>query len=267
MNLQEFANLHLPVLEADEVRFNVQIAVLTAAAKNPPAGFQYWSLGASGHCAIQSPERSILLCALDRDECRQLARETSNAAYPGVMGSDETANWFVEEAVSAGVIFGKMTSMRIHVLTDRPRYPNTEGSPRAVTEGDAQLLFEWMLEFRREAVPNAPPVRREDIEKGACSGRYLFWTVRDRPVSVAAITRRLPSVAAIGAVYTPPDQRSRGYAGSATAALSDRIFAEGRRSACLYTDLSNPYSNRCYQKIGFKPYCDSWDFKRAVSQA
>jgi len=36
--------------------------------------------------------------------------------------------------------------------------------------------------------------------------------------------------------------------GSATAALSERIFAEGKSAACLYTDLSNIYSNRCYAR-------------------
>jgi len=43
----------------------------------------------------------------------------------------------------------------------------------------------------------------------------------------------------------------------------DAIFAEGYATACLYTDLSNPYSNRCYAKLGFTPVCDSWVYRRA----
>jgi predicted GNAT family acetyltransferase len=42
-----------------------------------------------------------------------------------------------------------------------------------------------------------------------------------------------------------------------TAATVDSIFAEGRTMACLYSDLRNPASNRCYAKIGFKPVCRS----------
>ena len=68
--------------------------------------------------------------------------------------------------------------------------------------------------------------------------------------------------AAISAVYTPPAQRGRGYAGSVTAAVAERIFAEGKAAACLYTDLRNPASNRCYAKIGFKPVCDAWHYAR-----
>jgi RimJ/RimL family protein N-acetyltransferase len=262
MNFQEFSLYHLPALEADEVRFNVQAAVLAAAVKDFPAGFQYWTLGAPGHCAIKSPGRSILLGALDREECQHLARETAALDYQGVLGSDETANWFAEEAVLSGITFHEITSQRIYALTEPPLYPGAEGSPRPVTAADAQLLFEWITEFHREAVPHDPPPSRGSIENAAASGRYLFWTVSGEPVSLAAIVRRLRTVAAIGAVFTPLEKRGRGYAGSATAALCERIFAEGKSAACLYTDLSNPYSNRCYAKIGFKPYCDSWHYLR-----
>jgi predicted GNAT family acetyltransferase len=77
----------------------------------------------------------------------------------------------------------------------------------------------------------------------------------------------LSNSAAIAGVYTPPELRGRGYAGSATAAVVELIYAKGRKSACLYTDLRNPASNRCYEKIGFKPYCESWFFPQKESPA
>jgi predicted GNAT family acetyltransferase len=100
--------------------------------------------------------------------------------------------------------------------------------------------------------------------RAIASGNYLFWTVNGEPVSMAAIVRQTKNAAAIGAVYTPPAHRGRGYAGSITAALSERIFAGGTCIACLYTDLNNPYSNRCYAKIGFKPHCDSLLYLRPL---
>ncbi len=72
---------------------------------------------------------------------------------------------------------------------------------------------------------------------------------------MAALARATRNAAAIGLVYTPPDLRARGHAGSVTAALTEHIFASGMTTACLFTDLRNPYSNRCYAKIGFKPVC------------
>ena len=206
-----------------------------------------------------------MLGALDRNECQQLARETKDLAYPGVVGSGDTAGWFVEEARSLGIAFNEGEPLRIHALANSPRYPGAEGSPRTVTTEvkDATLLFEWMAQFHREAVPHDPPPQREFISrKAAASGRYLFWIAGGQPVSVAAMVRGLRTVAGIGSVFTPVEKRGRGYAGSVTAALCERIFAEGMSAACLYTDLRNPYSNRCYAKVGFKPYCDSWDYLR-----
>jgi hypothetical protein len=115
MQFLEFAQFHLPALEADEVRFNIQIFLITAAMNDFPAGLQYWTLGDPGHCAIQHPGHAILLGALHRDECYRLARETEKLHYPGVVGSDDTANWFVEQAKSSGITFGK------HIPPTRPR--------------------------------------------------------------------------------------------------------------------------------------------------
>jgi len=86
--------------------------------------------------------------------------------------------------------------------------------------------------------------------------------VDNEPVSMAGIVRRTRHAAAIAGVYTPRALRGRGYAGAVTAACVERIFAEGRTAACLYTDLRNPMSNRCYAKIGFQPVCASFHFER-----
>jgi len=106
MDLQEFAQFHLPALEADEIRFNVQIAIISAAVEQPPPGFSYWTLGAPGHCAIKSPGRAILLGKLDRTECQELAKITHGLDCPGVVGADETARWFAEHATAIGAKFG-----------------------------------------------------------------------------------------------------------------------------------------------------------------
>jgi hypothetical protein len=252
--------MHLPALETDEVRFNMLIAALTAAVASTPAGFAYWTLGAPGHCAIRSPGRPILLGNLDKAECRRLAEDTIHDDHAGVVGADDTAHWFVERARSAGMRFETAIPQRLHVLAELPRHPMAAGSARGVTAEDAPLLYDWLTAFHQEAVPHDPPIMKEHADKAAESGRYLFWTIDGQPVSMAAISRRLKQTAAIAPVYTPPHLRGCGHAGSVTAAVVESIFAEGRTTACLYTDLRNPMSNRCYARIGFKPYSDSWHY-------
>jgi predicted GNAT family acetyltransferase len=140
-----------------------------------------------------------------------------------VVGADDTAHWFAEHAVSLGAKLGQPIPQRIHVLSHPPRYPQAAGSARPATADDASLLHAWLSAFRREATPHDPPPSREDAEKAAHSGRFLLWTVDGEPVAMAAVNRSLRHTGAIGAVYTPPEHRGRGYAGSVTAAVADRI--------------------------------------------
>ena len=262
MNLEAFAELHATALEADEVRFNLQVAVLAMVLKECPPGFRTWTLGAPGHCAFQWPGRAILLGNLDQGECEDLARKAAAIDYQGVVGSDDMPRWFVEQAVALGAQFEEPIPQSIQVIRTAPHTPNVPGEARDIGVADAPLLFEWLVAFQREAVPHDPPPVRANAEKVAASGRFLFWMVEGVPVSMAAVTRRLRATGAIAPVYTPVEHRGRGYAGAVTAAVVDKLFAEGKTAVCLYTDLRNPMSNRCYARIGFTRHCDSWHYLR-----
>ena len=65
----------------------------------------------------------------------------------------------------------------------------------------------------------------------------------------------------IGAVYTPPELRRRGYASALVAAVSQAELDRGRRWCFLFTDLANPTSNRIYQAIGYRPIRDIQMFR------
>ena len=208
----------------------------------------------------------IILGDLDRMQCRNFAELTADITYPGVIGTEDTALWFVERAIELGIVFDDPIPQQIHAIRGPPTYPSTPGHARAVDVADVSLFADWLTAFFREAVPHDPIPAREVLEKHAGSGQYLFWIDNRQPVSMAGIVRRTRSVAAIGGVYTPLSLRGRGYAGSATAALVEHIYAEGKQTACLYVDLRNPFSNRCYAKIGFEPYCRAWHIPRRTGE-
>jgi RimJ/RimL family protein N-acetyltransferase len=263
MNLAEFIAMHEPALEANEVRHNLMLGLLDSARRGRFPDLRTWSLGSPGACAIQtSADRGILLGELDRPPSRALAEDLQHVNYPGVAGTDRAPGWFVERAIELGARFEEPLAQRVHAIGDPPIYPACPGEARPVMESDIDLLAAWMEEFRQEAVPHDPPYARSHIQ--TAMDRYLFWVVAGEPVAMAGIARRTRSTAAIAPVYTPPQHRNRGYAGAATAAVVDRVYAEGRRAACLYTSLDNPASNRCYAKIGFRPVCDAWVYRRTV---
>jgi RimJ/RimL family protein N-acetyltransferase len=257
----------LPALEQDEVRHNLILANLGRLALDPSPNLRCWTLGPTGACAVQTPGYPIVLGELNQAQCRTLAEETRDLDYPGVVGPDQTALWFAEHAVALGLRFDDPIPQQIHVLRDKPSYPGAPGYSRLVVPDDADLFAEWSIAFLREAVPHDPVPDRELLKRSALHGHSLLWIVNSEPVSTATIGRRTRQTAAINRVYTPPHLRGRGYAGSVTAALVERIFEEGRNAACLYTDLRNPSSNHCYAKIGFKPACPSWHFPRGQAAA
>jgi predicted GNAT family acetyltransferase len=262
MEPAEFTAYHDDVLATDEVRHGVILSMLMQACRGTLDGFMHWTLGGPGQCAVTAARRSLFLGALDESQCRTLAELTAHVDYLGVIGADSTANWLVARAVQLGLRFHDPVPQQIHSISVTPRYPGAPGHSRPVAAQDSTLFVDWMLAFHREAVPHDPPQAREELERIAAGDRFTFWIDKGQPVSMAGIVRRLRNSAAITGVYTPPELRGRGYAGAVTAAVVERIYAEGRKTACLYTDLRNPFSNRCYARIGFKPVCASMQFHR-----
>ena len=263
MELQEFVEFHRPALERDEARYNLILGLLGRMLETGQANVRLWTIGAPGECAMQTPGYPLILGQLTAAQCQAFAEATLNLDYPGVVGLDPIVPLFVERANELGVKFKETIPQTIQALQCRPIYPNVSGTARVVGHGDVALFSEWLLAFFREVVPHEPVPSRDRLESTATAGNYQFWVVDGEPVAMAGIVRRSRHAAAIAGVYTPPALRNRGYGGAATAAAAEAAFAEGRTAACLYTDLRNPASNRCYAKIGFKPVCRAWHYLRA----
>ena len=122
--------------------------------------------------------------------------------------------------------------------------------------------MDWLDGFYREAVQESPDlarVRRQvDLymrEDSKLRG-LMIWEKHGVPVSMAGYAGPTPNGIRVGAVFTPPEQRKRGYASAVTAGLSQHLLGVGYQFCFLFTDLLNPTSNNIYQQIGYKPVCD-----------
>jgi RimJ/RimL family protein N-acetyltransferase len=268
MDEAQFNALHIPALERNEVRHNLLLGLMLQPSPDPAGETRRWTLGRPGACALQTKaKRSIILGDLDESACHALAGAVYGSVFAGAVGPESTAHWFVARSTELGLSFRDPEPLMIHELREPPLYPGADGRARRATADDFGLIFEWMTAFRAEAVPNDPPVTEENVARKVKERVILLWETGCEVVSMASVNRETRNVAAIGPVYTPAIFRGRGYAGSVTAALTDHIFASGKTAACLYTDLHNPYSNRCYAKIGFKPVCPSWHYHRIEPRA
>jgi len=65
------------------------------------------------------------------------------------------------------------------------------------------------------------------------------------------VTRPTQNGIAIACVYTPQEHRKNGYAAALVAQTSQRMLDAGKKFCMLYTDATNPTSNRVYQRIGY----------------
>ncbi len=83
------------------------------------------------------------------------------------------------------------------------------------------------------------------------SQTLFVW--RNAENKIVALTSKgtIEEYSKISSVYTLPTERRKGYAMNLVHGVSRIIIEEGL-TPILYTDGSNPASNECYKKIGFK---------------
>jgi Predicted acetyltransferase len=134
------------------------------------------------------------------------------------------------------------------------------GEMRVATHEELPLVFQWSKAFIEEAMPADKRTDKEWQDFAelviARQGAHL-WYVNGKPVAQAVWSRPTRNGVSISGVYTPPELRKRGYASAVVAALSQKMLEQGRRFCVLYTDASNPTSNKIYQNIGYREVCES----------
>jgi hypothetical protein len=158
-------------------------------------------------------------------------------------------------------------SEALHVLeqvVDPPR--PAAGELRLAREDERGLIVEWAKGFGVDSGIDTAELQAAEtmVALRLDRGRMLVWDDHG-PVSMAGVNQAVAGVVRIGPVYTPSEQRRRGYASSLVAAVSRRALAEGASSCMLYTDLANPTSNKIYADVGFRRVGD-WEehlFERA----
>ena len=131
---------------------------------------------------------------------------------------------------------------------------------------ELSLLGEWHAAFNDEVFadarsPESDLRARQWIRAIHDERRDIVATVEDKPVSYCAITGSLDDEINIGAVYTPPELRGRGYAQCAVAGIVRDAARDGVTRACLTAIKDNPASLRTYTALGFQPAHD-WTITR-----
>jgi GNAT superfamily N-acetyltransferase len=213
--------------------------------------------------AVMTPPWNVVLsCTDDPSDVPALAADldTFGVAVPGTTGPVDAARAFAAAWCPAHRLRSRLAvSERIYQLERVIPPVGVTGAVRVANLADREVLVEWVDAFLAEALERRTPEEAAvlvDRSFHAGTRTWYLWEDGGRPVSVAASAGPTPNGIRIGPVYTPPDLRRRGYASAATAAASQAELDTGRRFVFLFTDLSNPTSNKIYQQIGYAPVID-----------
>jgi len=218
--------------------------------------------------AVMTPPMPLTLYAtankLDANAINCLLDGIADLHLPGVVTEKALAECFAKAYTArTGMTFEVKTNQRIYELTEvNPAVPQI-GTMRLVEERDLPFLPFWLetffaiVEHGQSATTMKIPADIEYVQHQISAKNLYVLEVDSVPVSLAGLSREMETVVGVGRVYTPPYFRGKGYASSCVAQLSQLALDKGFKKCVLYTDLSYPTSNSIYQKIGYKPICDS----------
>ena len=257
---QEFAEHAGVLLARRPVEHNVLATVVGALESGESTSaplFAWVEAGESGEvsaAALRTPPRRLLASTMSAEAADALMAKLLEVdpELPGVNGPEPAASHLAGawRRCTGGIVEPRM-SQRIYRLAhvDEPRQ-RPAGHPRLADPSDRDLLVRWMGAFSAElGDPRADAERA--VDRRLREGRLFLWD-DGRVVSMVGTFPPVAGVVRLGPVYTPSEERRRGYATALVAEVSRRALAAGASRCMLYADLANPISNSIYQAVGYR---------------
>ncbi len=263
LNGSQFHALIEKFLLKSEAENNLFIGILGSLARNasPVPDPNWYFVVESREKVIEgagmiTPPNRIILTSMPAEATQALARHVLESGAPlcGVIGPAKTTTHFSQalEGSTAGNSHvrhrqGVYAATRVAPPSEAPR----GGILRPAHPAEEGLIDQWGSEFIRETGIDASDSKKL-AERLIRSQQVFVWVHEGTPRTMAAWSGPTPHGVRINLVYTPPPERGHGWASHAVAALTQKLFDEGKRFCFLFTDLANPTSNRIYQRIGYQ---------------
>lgn len=145
-----------------------------------------------------------------------------------------------------------------HMLYQCERVMPAPGVPGTLVRAqpvNIERHVDWETAFAVDI--DAPDNQRERslvegrVRRWLDAGVLFDWKVKDKAAAHGVVLPIGSAGARVLAIYTPPENRGRGYAQAMTAALTQRALDEGRWCT-LFTDADNPITNKIYPRVGYR---------------
>ncbi|MBX3143812.1 MAG: GNAT family N-acetyltransferase [Trueperaceae bacterium] len=268
-----FVDLVKPYLAQDEAANNLILSLADQIANGGYAQARVEMLRAVDPAAasdavngtrafvLQTEPNRLVICRDEPDEAHELLLGDllgRGVELPGVVGevsaARRTVAWWTEHSGAQVVPALRLGVYRLSRVIDKPR---PVGRVVDATDAHRGIILNWFTGFNSETNDAlGEPLYALERFKQHDFRRLCLWEVDDgvepRFVSLAGVSGRTPNGRRIGPVYTPREERRRGYAEALVAEVCRQLLADGAKFCFLFTDLANPTSNHVYQDIGFE---------------
>ncbi len=202
-----------------------------------------------GGVLLQTPPHPVLFSEIPPEAGPAAAAALAGRPLPGVNLLAGAVEAFTARWPRPGTIHKRIRLYRLDQLTAPPA---PAGAARTAGADDRDRLLRWTDAFHDEIGERGQDIARQ-IDDLLEFGGLSLWEAGGEPVSMAGRSRASAGMVRILNVYTPPEQRGRGYGGAVTVAATRAALADGANDVVLFTDLANPTSNGLYQRLGYRP--------------
>ncbi|MDQ0875722.1 putative GNAT family acetyltransferase [Paenibacillus sp. V4I3] len=254
-------------LEQFEVENNLVLGILHSLSENDEIPLFMATVikdNDIGLVLLQTHPNQIILSksvSLTSKEIHVIGEKLINTIQdiPGLIGEKKlTIELAMYIANVKGIQSSVLMDQKIYKLEKVKKKTTTNGKLRRIIENDHHTIKEWVYQFCNET---NQPVSLEEADKRAArminKGSLVAWEVKGELVSMASSTRPTQNNITISYVYTPISERKKGYASDCVSAFTQFLLDRGYKTTSLYTDLSNPTSNKIYFQIGYETIMDS----------
>ena len=257
-------------LVENEAANNLLLGILPSLVESPRPGNERTylaSIEANDEivgCAFRTPPFHLGVTPMPAAALASLVADVA-AVYPslsGVIGPPTTARAVADTWVAAHGGTARLAMQQGIYELERVNFPTTmpRGATRIADPTDAPLLRSWAQAFVADTGIPAHDVHGL-ADRLVAERAMAIWEVDGEPCCMTGVNGPTPNGIRVSYVYTPPDKRGRGYASALVAHVSRAQLDHGKRFCFLYTDLTNPTSNRIYQKLGYRQVAESIEVK------
>lgn len=266
---QDFLKICGDMLYQHEAEFSLMLGLTEICIQQNKVIGQFYIIKSDadviGACYVSA--RNLIISNLNSASVLALADQLyfDKIKFPGVVGPVTPAELFAK--TWAGLTEKKYKigmAQKIYQLEKViPAKPVT-GSVSACDLKHQDLITQWVYEFSLESLPheeNTIERAREFAVNKIPKGEVYIWIDSyGVPVAMNSVGRPTQHGISVSAVYTPKNLRNKGYASALVAATSELMLQKGKKICVLYTDLSNPTSNKIYQNIGYHEIATSANY-------